>query len=115
MRSLLTCDCAIPSTRPLTQLVPYSLGSIATHHSLTTQHISIDADGAHASAATHFIGAHFGRGEHDGKVLTAYGRYLDRLVCVGEAAQGEVYRRWRIERRDVEFVKRIGDENIMEH
>lgn len=48
-------------------------------------------------------------------MLTAYGRYLDRLVCVGEAAQGEVYRRWRIERRDVEFVKRIGDENIMEH
>lgn len=61
---------------------------------------------------------HFGQGQHEGKALTAYGRYIDELVCM--PVEGEDYEgvkgasgRWRIKRRTVSFTARVGDEKIM--
>ncbi|KAF2109027.1 SnoaL-like domain-containing protein [Lophiotrema nucula] len=95
------------------------LGPITTHHNLTTQLISFSPDGKTANAVTHFIGCHFGQGPHDGKVLSAYGRYVDELVCQ-EAKDGDfegvngASGVWRIKTRTVLFTSRIGDEKIMQ-
>ncbi|KAJ4301203.1 hypothetical protein N0V90_003294 [Kalmusia sp. IMI 367209] len=84
---------------------------------LTTQTIIFKEDGS-AQATTYFIGCHFGQGTHEGKVLQAYGRYVDELV-VQEAAAGDyegvqgASGVWRIRKRTVGFTARIGDENIM--
>lgn len=94
------------------------LGPIRTHHSLTTQTIVFGKDGKTANAVTYFIGAHLGQGPHDGKVLSAYGRYVDELVCLpaqdsnfdGVAGASGL---WRIKSRTVSFSGRIGDEKIM--
>ncbi|KAF2266363.1 hypothetical protein CC78DRAFT_531757 [Lojkania enalia] len=95
------------------------LGPIRTHHSLTTQIISFhSANPKAASVVTHFIGAHLGQGPHAGKVLTAYGRYMDELVCLepeggdyeGVSGASGV---WRIRKRTVVFTGRVGDEKIM--
>ncbi|ORY11203.1 SnoaL-like domain-domain-containing protein [Clohesyomyces aquaticus] len=94
------------------------LGPIRTHHSLTTQIITISSDGKTASTHTHFIGAHLGQGPHEGKVLSAYGRYVDELVCL-EAKDGDyegvpgASGIWRIKKRTVLFTGRVGDEMIM--
>lgn len=97
------------------------LGPIHTHHSLTTQVLTFSLTEPHktANAVTHFIGAHLGQGPHAGKVLTAYGRYVDELVCL--PAEGEDYDGvpgasgvWRIARRTVLFTGRVGDEKIMQ-
>lgn len=102
------------------------LGPIATHHSLTTQSLLINPSPAGSSshvlktanATTYFIAAHFGQGRHEGKLLTAYGRYIDELVClVAEGQQDEGCHGatgvWRIKRRTVSFTGRVGDEAIM--
>ena len=94
------------------------LGPISTHHSLTTQTIVVSPDNKTANAVTYFIGAHFGQGPHAGKVLTAYGRYVDELVCLeasGEDLEGVQGADgiWRISKRTVGFTARIGDEMIM--
>lgn len=94
------------------------LGPIRTHHNLTTQSIVFQPDGKIANAATHFIGVHFGQGIHEGKMLSAYGRYHDELVLLpvkdgdfeGVAGSSGI---WRIKSRKVAFTQRIGDENIM--
>ncbi|PSN60662.1 hypothetical protein BS50DRAFT_506027 [Corynespora cassiicola Philippines] len=94
------------------------LGPIRTHHSLTTQTIVFGSDAKTANAVTYFLGAHLGQGPHEGKVLTAYGRYIDELVlldAVGgdyEGVQG-ASGVWRIKRRTVLFTGRVGDEAIM--
>jgi len=96
----------------------FSLGPIRTHHSLTTQTVVFHSDGKCASAATHFIGVHFGQGPHEGKMLSAYGRYYDELVLLptkdgdleGVPGASGI---WRIKNRRVAFTQRIGDENIM--
>lgn len=99
-----------------------SLGPIRTHHSLTTQQITIGLTSVPiyktANATTHFIGAHLGQGPHQGKVLTAYGRYVDELVCL--KANGDDFEGvqgasgiWRIKKRTVLFTGRVGDEMIM--
>ncbi|KAF2683461.1 hypothetical protein K458DRAFT_419064 [Lentithecium fluviatile CBS 122367] len=94
------------------------LGPILTHHSLTTQLIQFSADCKTAYAVTYFIGCHFGQGPHEGKVLQAYGRYVDELVCL-EAKAGDLEGVpgasgvWRIKRRTVGFTKRVGEEGIM--
>ncbi|KAF2832117.1 hypothetical protein CC86DRAFT_280366, partial [Ophiobolus disseminans] len=94
------------------------LGPIRTHHSLTTQTIVFHSDAKSASSATHFIGVHFGQGPHEGKMLSAYGRYYDELVLL-PAEEGDLEGVsgasgiWRIKSRRVAFTQRIGDEDIM--
>ena len=93
------------------------LGPIRTHHSLTTQSIIFSSDGAEAVATTHFVGVHFGQNKHEGKMISAYGLYEDKLV-LGEGARNSedvpgASGPWRIRRRKVTFTQRIGDENIM--
>lgn len=100
-------------------LTAISLGPIRTHHSLTTQSIIFAPSGTRATASTHFVGVHFGQGPHEGKMISAYGQYLDVLV-LSERSDGEVEGVpgasgiWRIAKRKVVFTKRIGDEKIME-
>ncbi|KAH9860472.1 hypothetical protein J1614_011803 [Plenodomus biglobosus] len=95
------------------------LGPIRTHHSLTTQRITFDIGGESAYAVTYFQGAHFGQGQHEGKLLCAYGKYMDRLVVTKRDSDGDcegvvgASGLWRIENRTVAFTQRVGDENIM--
>ncbi|KAF9692252.1 hypothetical protein EKO04_009550 [Ascochyta lentis] len=94
------------------------LGPVRTHHNLTTQRIVFDETGKTARAVTYFQGAHFGQGPHEGKLLCAYGRYIDDLVlqgasnddCEGVPGASGI---WRIKKRKVAFTQRIGDEKIM--
>ncbi|KZM23185.1 uncharacterized protein EKO05_0008227 [Ascochyta rabiei] len=94
------------------------LGPVRTHHNLTTQRIVFDKTGRTAHAITYFQGAHFGRGLHEGKLLCAYGRYIDDMV-LQEASNGDcegvpgASGIWRIKQRKVAFTQRIGDEKIM--
>jgi len=94
------------------------LGPISTHHSLTTQTIRISPDNKTANTVTYFTAAHFGQGPHSGKVLTAYGMYVDELICLDapngdfEGVQG-ASGIWRIKKRTVDFTARIGEERIM--
>jgi hypothetical protein len=52
-------------------------------------------------------------------VLTAYGKYVDELVCLSVEEGGDfegvdgASGIWRIKRRIVVFASRIGDEKIM--
>ncbi|KAJ4344734.1 uncharacterized protein N0V89_012478 [Didymosphaeria variabile] len=100
------------------------LGPIRTHHSLTTCSVTFQPNknspsGKSATAVTYFVGCHFGQGPHEGKVLQAYGRYVDELE-VQEVGPGGDYEGvqgasgvWRIRRREVGFTQRVGDEKIM--
>lgn len=94
------------------------LGPIRTHHSLTTQLVVFGNDSKTANTVTYFVGSHFGQGKHAGKVLQAYGRYVDELVLL-DAQDGDyegvpgASGVWRIKRRTVMFTARIGDEDIM--
>ncbi|KAF1845702.1 uncharacterized protein K460DRAFT_312367 [Cucurbitaria berberidis CBS 394.84] len=94
------------------------LGPIRTHHNLTTQTITFNRDGTEARAETYFQGVHFGQGPHEGKMLCAYGKYMDDLVLQEvidgdyEGVQG-ASGIWRIKSRTVAFTQRIGDEMIM--
>jgi hypothetical protein len=96
----------------------FRLGPIRTHHNLTTQLIVFHQDGKSAKTSTHFIGVHFGQGPHEGKMLSAYGRYMDELVLI-PAKDGDpdgvpgASGIWRIKKRTVAFTQRIGDEMIM--
>jgi hypothetical protein len=77
-----------------------------------------NTDGKTANTITHFLGAHFGQGPHEGKVLCAYGKYIDELVFL-DATSGDyegvpgASGIWRIKSRTVAFTQRIGDEMIM--
>ncbi|KAF2015957.1 hypothetical protein BU24DRAFT_422274 [Aaosphaeria arxii CBS 175.79] len=94
------------------------LGPIRTQHALTTQTIVFGEDGKTANSVTYFTGSHFGQGPHEGKVLTAHGRYVDELVC-GAVKDGDyegvpgASGIWRISKRTVLFTARVGDETIM--
>ena len=63
-----------------------------------------------AQVVTYFTGIHFGQGKWEGKEVTAYGRYDDELV--GVKVQGE--EKWLISKRKVSFMKRLGEEGVME-
>jgi len=98
---------------------PNRLGRIKSQHALTTQSIVINADGKTASATTYFTGAHFGRETRLGTVLTAYGAYVDELICLGEEGNEQpilpgASGKWLIKKRNVSFFARIGDEKIMD-
>ena len=91
------------------------LGPVRTHHNLTTQRILFDDDGTTAHAVTYFQGVHFGQGPHEGRLLCAYGKYIDDLVLQPGDHEGVPGASgiWRIEKRKVAFTQRIGDEKIM--
>jgi hypothetical protein len=82
---------------------------------MTTQSISVSADGKTASAKSYFTGSHFGRATREGTVLTAYGIYVDELVCIdGEPTIPGASGKWLIKKREVLFIARIGDEKVMD-
>lgn len=61
---------------------------------------------------------HFGKEEWAGQTCTAYGKYIDELVLLPEssASQEKVLAgasgEWRVKKRVVEFMARIGEEGI---
>ena len=92
-----------------------SLGQIKTHHALTTQSVVIHGDGKTASASSYFTASHFGTASRTGESLTAYGTYVDELICVpGEPSVPGASGKWFIKSRDLLFTARIGDEQIMD-
>ncbi|EMD62108.1 hypothetical protein GGP41_002418 [Bipolaris sorokiniana] len=95
------------------------LGPVRTHHSLTTQTITFRPDVRTAQVETYFQGVHFGQGPHEGKMLCAYGKYIDNVMLL--KAENDNYEGvrgasgiWRITNRTVTFTQRIGDEKIMQ-
>lgn len=91
------------------------LKPVTTQHALTTQHIEILTDGNSASATTYFTGVHFGKGKWEGQEITAWGKYQDTLVLDSQmpslpGASG----RWLISKREVTFMKRLGEEGVMD-
>ncbi|KAL5401575.1 hypothetical protein PMIN03_011410, partial [Paraphaeosphaeria minitans] len=103
----------------VSEAIAKRLGPILTHHSLTTASLVFASDGgiATATAATYFVAYHFGQGPHEGKVLQAWGRYVDVLeVQDGDGDDEGVPGAsgvWRIRRREVGFTKRVGEERVM--
>lgn len=89
-----------------------------THqHALTTQSISIAPEGKSAKSTTYFTGIHFGKGKWQGQQVTAWGKYVDELVLVsghGEAEVAGASGKWRVKRRVVEFMGRLGEEGVMD-
>lgn len=89
---------------------------MTSQHALTTQHISIQEDGKSANVTTYFTGIHFGQGKWQGQQVTAWGKYVDTVVCAPGSpptlpgASGK----WLIERRVVTFMGRLGEEGVME-
>ncbi|GAM82603.1 hypothetical protein ANO11243_005850 [Dothideomycetidae sp. 11243] len=65
---------------------------------------------------TYFTATHFGKGQWTGKTLTTYGKYIDELIKVGED-EDQIDElgvgHWRIRRREVRFMARVGDERIV--
>ena len=63
---------------------------------------------------------HFGKDEWAGQTCTAYGKYIDELVLLPQSSDsGEKERvlagasgEWRVRKRVVEFMARIGEEGI---
>ncbi|KAI8935991.1 hypothetical protein NX059_007494 [Plenodomus lindquistii] len=112
-------DSDLKGVQAVSAAIQKRLGPIRTHHSLTTQRITFGLDGNTAFAVTYFQGAHFGQGQHEGKLLCAYGRYMDHLVVTQRTPNGDyegvpgASGLWRIEKRTVAFTQRIGDEKIM--
>ncbi len=92
-----------------------SLTPVTSQHALTTQHIVIAPSGKAADVTTYFTGIHFGQGKWKGQQVTAWGKYIDRLVCVQDAtALAGASGKWLIERREVVFMARLGEEGVME-
>jgi len=85
------------------------LKPVTTQHALTTQTITISEDGITASAVTYFTAVHFGTGVKEGQSLTAYGKYLDKLVR--SETQSE---QWRIKQRECKFIGRVGELGVMD-
>jgi len=66
---------------------------------------------------------HFGKDEWAGQTCTAYGKYIDELVLLprsaGDSTSGGNDRvlagasgEWRVKKRKVEFMARVGEEAI---
>jgi len=87
---------------------------VVTQHAITTQHIRIFPSNKTAFAAevtSYFTGKHFGQGKWEGREVTAWGKYTDELLG-HEQKNGR--RLWRIERREVSFMGRMGEEMVMD-
>ncbi|KAF2155864.1 hypothetical protein K461DRAFT_274902 [Myriangium duriaei CBS 260.36] len=105
------------------------LAPTTSQHALTTQHINFPPSTStkqkrksgskgptSASVMTYFTATHFGKGQWTGKTLTTYGKYIDELVMVGDDDDQEDelgVGHWRIRRREVRFMSRVGDERIV--
>jgi len=105
----------------LAGLIKEKLAPVTPQHNLTTQHIEVAADGKTAQATTYFIAVHFGQGKWEGKEVTAWGIYTDRLVCLpaagSDADQQDILPgssgRWLISYRHVKWLARRGCEDVM--
>ncbi|PNS14607.1 Protein transport protein SEC31 [Sphaceloma murrayae] len=103
------------------------LAPATSQHALTTQHINFPPSQpmtrkksggkgpTSASVMTYFTATHFGKGQWTGRTLTTYGKYIDELIKVGDedGYEGEGGGQWRVCKREVKFMARIGDERIM--
>ena len=88
---------------------------MTTQHALTTQTIEIAEDGRYAEASTYFTGVHFGLGKWKGKEVTAWGKYVDRLKLVeGKKSLPGASGQWLIEKRELVFMGRLGEEGVMD-
>lgn len=114
---------------PLVLTSVHRLAPATSQHALTTQHINFPPPSptghkkksghkgpTSASVMTYFTATHFGKGQWAGKTLTTYGKYIDELVKV--EADDEQYDEseighWKVRRREVKFMARVGDERIM--
>ncbi|RYO77889.1 hypothetical protein DL766_006310 [Monosporascus sp. MC13-8B] len=106
---------AMKGVRDVADAIQKRLAPIASQHALTTQTISIAADGKTAEAVTYFTGIHFGQGKWKGKEVTAWGRYVDTLVLFeGKGSLPGASGRWLISRREVVFMGCLGEERVME-
>lgn len=74
----------------------------------------IAADGKTAKVTSYFTGIHFGQGKWDGKEVTAWGRYIDDLVLVDGQSVPGASGQWLISAREVQFIKRLGEERVLE-
>lgn len=93
------------------------LSPVVTQHALTTQHITLIPSAGTAKATTYFTGIHFGQGKWKGKEVTAWGKYTDSLRLDPEDKGGSVVGasgRWRICKREVSFMGRLGEEGVMD-
>ncbi|KAI9923908.1 hypothetical protein ASPWEDRAFT_436824 [Aspergillus wentii DTO 134E9] len=84
------------------------LTNMKTHHALTTQAIELTSENT-ATATTYCMAGHFGTGDYEGKQLTGWADFNDKLVK-GEfdGEQG-----WRIVERVVDFhVPHTGDRSL---
>lgn len=88
-----------------------------TQHALTTQHIILSTNGRTAETTTYFTGIHFGQGKWAGKEVTAWGKYTDSLRLdsdvKGQSLEG-ASGKWRVCRREVSFMGRLGEEGVMD-
>ena len=90
------------------------LAPVTTQHALTTQTIELAEDGKTAEASTYFSGIHFGTGKWQGQHVTAWGKYIDRLILVeGRKSIPGASGHWMIEKRELVFMGRLGEEGVM--
>ncbi|KAK3678337.1 hypothetical protein LTR78_001634 [Recurvomyces mirabilis] len=101
--------------QPIIDAISKRLSPVTHQHALTTQHIEIAADGKSAESTTYFTGIHFGKGKWDGKEVTAWGKYDDRLTLIeGKQSLPGASGQWFISRREVSFFGRLGEEGVMD-
>ncbi|KAG9678326.1 hypothetical protein KCU99_g1269, partial [Aureobasidium melanogenum] len=102
----------------LSKRIQQRLKPVTTQHALTTQHLILDT--TTAKATTYFTGVHLGRGKWEGQQVTAYGKYVDELLCVSASEVGDTEVEagasgvWKIKSRTVTFFGRVGEEGVME-
>ncbi|KAK5117901.1 hypothetical protein LTR85_008675 [Meristemomyces frigidus] len=93
------------------------LTPITSQHALTTQHIELAADGKSAKATTYFTGVHFGKGKWEAQEVTAWGKYVDTLTLFPDGKENLLpgsSGQWLISKREVGFMKRLGEEGVMD-
>lgn len=86
-----------------------ALVHLKTHHALTTQSIELKDD-QKAVATTYCMAMHFGTGTAEGRSVTGWGHYEDKLVKGNFNGKED----WRIVERRVDFhVPHIGDASLL--
>lgn len=84
------------------------IGSMQTQHALNTQVIELTSERT-AEATTYGRAIHFGTGEQEGRHVTAYGAYKDKLI-----KDSSVEGVWRIFERKVLFLGPfLGDQSLL--
>ncbi|RYP49837.1 hypothetical protein DL768_004529 [Monosporascus sp. mg162] len=106
---------AVKGVRDVADAIQKRLVPVTSQHALTTQTISIAADGKSAEAVTYFTAIHFGQGKWKGKESTVWGKYVDTLILFeGKESLPGASGQWLISRREVVFMGRLGEERVME-